>query len=135
MDAEPSDRSEAPWRRPRQGIRVLLTADEIIKETVEKTLKELEVCETFVQIYHPEIGNDPLPMIQLACAICLDKPIIVWCPPGREVPRKLRMIADKVVSGPIEEVGNQIKAFVEAWAEPTDDESPPLPPEPGESSL
>ena len=91
--------------------------DRSFDQAVKENLEKVGGSDVFVQIFHPaiaEIEKDPWPLFQLALAIYLDKPIVLAVPAGREPPPKLLAIADEVLRGSTEDIGNGLKAYMEA---------------------
>jgi len=89
--------------------------DRSFTEALEENINRITESRVFVQIYHPAMADfvrDPWPAIQLAIAILLDKPIVVACPIGRQVPPRLAKVADAVVEGGPEEIALAIQRLV-----------------------
>lgn len=45
--------------------------------------------------------------LEIGMMVLMDKPILIIADPGQEIPKKLRLIADSIVLGPIERPGFQ----------------------------
>lgn len=91
-----------------------------LRDAIQRNVDLINGCGTFVSLYSERMGDfveGPMPAIQLAIAILLDKPIIVACMPGREPPAKLRAIADAVIYGPADELAEQIAGILQARGE------------------
>lgn len=88
------------------------------KAAFQKALQEnvdmIANSKVMVQIYHDSMQDflkEPWPVIQLACAIMLDKPIVLLCPEGRKVPSKLKKVADKVITGNWDEIQSRLQDY------------------------
>ena len=87
------------------------------REALGENWDGIESSAHFLQLYHPgmrdDFLDDPWPAIQLGIALLMGKPIIVIVPPGRELPEKLRRIADHVIEGggPEEWAGELARIF------------------------
>lgn len=71
---------------------------------LQANVEQITGSDCFCSLYSQDMGKfmeDPLPAIQLAIAILLDKPIILAVRPGpdHQPPAKLMAIADAVVYG------------------------------------
>lgn len=92
--------------------------DEKFNDALKRTFAAVDSSAVFANLWSQSMEDfveDPMPAVQLACAIILDKPILLLVATGREetVPRKLRAIAERVLVGGPEEWGKGIKAFME----------------------
>jgi hypothetical protein len=93
------------------------TTDKRFDEALAENMEKITGSVVFVQMYHPSMADfekDPWPAIQLAIAILQDKPIIIACPPGRQLPERLRRLADAVVRGGPEEVTAAVQRLADA---------------------
>lgn len=82
-----------------------------LRDAIQRNVDQISDSAAFVQLYNPAMSDfvrEPLPAIQLAIAILLDKPIIIGCLPGREPPEKLRAIADHVFYGDPEFIARKV---------------------------
>jgi hypothetical protein len=76
--------------------------NDAVREAIERNIEGIDGSVAFVSLYSDGMADfrkDPIPSIQLAIAILLDKPIILALLSGRTPPSKLLKIADAVVYG------------------------------------
>lgn len=82
-----------------------------LRGMIERNVEGVSGSSAFVSIYSErmaDFADDPLPALQLAIAILLDKPIVLAVLPGREPPAKLVAIADKVIYGDDEAIARGV---------------------------
>ncbi len=90
--------------------------DQALQAAVRRNMELIGESDVFVSLYSDQMADfldDPLPAIQLAIAILLDKPIVVACLPGRKPTAKLRAVADVVITGPPSELAAAVQEFLE----------------------
>jgi hypothetical protein len=67
------------------------------KEWLEKVAKDsyskIESTTVFVSILSPESASDPACLLQIGCAVMMDKPILLLVLDGTEIPKHLEKIA------------------------------------------
>lgn len=83
---------------------------------LQANIERINGSDVFCTLYSDRMADfesDPWPAIQLAIAILLDKPIIVACMPGREVPTKLAQVADRIIHGAPDELAEKVAAYLE----------------------
>lgn len=77
-----------------------MTADKELAAWVKRTTEGITGSAAFVQLYNQKMKDDPLsdptPLIQMAAAIYMDKPVILLVPDGAEIPPKLLRVADAI---------------------------------------
>lgn len=77
-----------------------MTADEQLAAWVKRATEGIVGTEAFVQLYNQKMKDDPLsdptPLIQMAAAIYLDKPVVLLVPSGAILPPKLVRLADAI---------------------------------------
>lgn len=93
-------------------------SDRTFREAVKDNIEMISGSDVFVNLFNPSMADfedDPLPAIQLAIAILLDKPIVLAVLRGREgsIPAKLLAIADHVIVGGAEELATGVQKWVE----------------------
>lgn len=82
-----------PWDDPR--------ARQWFARAQHQLLPKIE-SSTFVMSVIPEQPDAKI-AVELGFAILLDKPIVLYCPPGRSYPDHLRRVADHIVVGDIDD--------------------------------
>jgi len=100
---------------PVQDVEADAMNDRSFGEALAENIEAISGSRVFVTLYHPsmaEFEKNPWPAIQLAIAILLDKPIVVACPKGRELPARLSKIADLVVEGGPEEIAEAVRRWI-----------------------
>lgn len=86
------------------------------KVVTEGLVPKIEGSGICVAICPDDEGLDAKFCVELGVMIMLDKPIVVALPEGRSLPRKLEMVADKIVHGVVGTPGFE-EAFKEALSD------------------
>ena len=81
-------------------VRVEDAARVFARDFNRDSLAGINASAVFMSIV-PDGDGDVLFWAQLGCAIMLGKPILVVAPEGRDIPKKLRSLADAVVEADI----------------------------------
>lgn len=76
----------------------------------DENLKRIRECQAFVQLYSETI--EELPCLQLGIAITLQMPIAFAVLPGRTLPDRLALVADRVFYGQPHELAPQIAEWM-----------------------
>jgi hypothetical protein len=79
-----------PWEDPR--------AQEWRERANRELLPKIKGS-AFVVSVNPGEDPDAKIAVETGMAILLDKPIILFSPPGRYIPQKLRQVADAIITG------------------------------------
>lgn len=64
-----------------------------LKEAFDRNYEALKGSAVFVSLYHPNMANETIPVLQLGLAVLLNKPIIVAAEPGTLIPANLLKLA------------------------------------------
>lgn len=67
--------------------------NETIKKIIENSKEKIQSSSSFLALYSAEWKEDPVPLLQLAIAIILDKPIILLAIQGVPIPENLKKLA------------------------------------------
>jgi hypothetical protein len=92
------------------------------KWLVEATLRNLKAmgdCKVMLSIFTDGYEKAPIPLLQFALAMVLDKPIYFAVPKGRKIPENLRRVARGIgeydPKGGAEAMQEAMRPFIEQW--------------------
>ncbi len=76
-----------------------MTRDEIawLEAQLSRNREGMEGSQVFLQLWEPEIREDPIAVLQTGLAVLLDKPFVFVVPPGHVLPENLRRLARRVI--------------------------------------
>jgi nucleoside 2-deoxyribosyltransferase len=86
--------------------------DEFVKHVREETVRGMTDSALVMSLVPPAGKADVKFAVELGFSIMLDKPIIAVMLPGAEIPAKLRLVADEIVTADIdtEQGQNEVQA-------------------------